>query len=134
MTPMERGSLYLSALAMAVTGLGFGWFKYFHQRLGEFGTEPYASQGLLRHAHILIGPVLVFTLGLVIRGHVQPTLKSGTRKRRGSGLLVVAILAPMVLSGYGVQVCVDPLWRNALAWLHGLSSLAFLLGFSIHRV
>jgi hypothetical protein len=43
-------------------------------------------------------------------------------------------VAPMVLSGAGVQVAGDPAWRTALAWIHGISSLAFLAGYLVHLV
>jgi len=134
MTRAERWCLHLCVLGMALTGLAYGWLKYFHQRLGEFGTEPYPAQGWFRHGHIVLGPMLVFTLGLVVRGHVLPALRSPSPRGRLTGLLLAAILAPMVLSGYGVQVFVDPAWRTAMAWVHGISSVVFLLGFGAHLV
>ena len=132
MKPWERWSLHLSALAMACSGLLYGWLKYFQQRPGEFGTEPYPLQGVAQHAHVLVGPLMVFALGMMVRGHVVPALRSGTPRGRGTGLWVAAILAPMILAGYGMQVCVDPAWRRALAWVHGPSSLMFLLVYGIH--
>jgi len=132
MRPLERWSLHLSAAGMALTGLLYGWLKYFHQRAGDFGPEPYRLQGWSQHAHVVLGPLLVFTLGLMVRGHVVPALRSGTRRGRRSGLWVAGILAPMVMAGYGMQVCVDPAWRAALAWVHGPSSLLFLAAYGFH--
>lgn len=132
MNPLERWSLHLSAAGMALTGLLYGWLKYFHQRAGEFGPEPYRLQGWSQHAHVFLGPVLVFTLGVMVRGHVVPSLRSGTRRGRRSGLGVAAVLAPMVMAGYGMQICVDPAWRTALAWVHGPSSLLFLAAYGFH--
>ncbi|BDU73032.1 hypothetical protein [Mesoterricola silvestris] len=132
MNPLERLGLHLSAAGMGVTGLLYGWLKYFHQRAGDFGPEPYRLQAWSQHAHVFLGPLLVFTLGLVVRGHVAPALESGTRRGRRSGLWVAAILAPMILSGYGMQICVDPGWRAALAWVHGPSSLLFLAAYGFH--
>jgi len=129
---MERWSLHLSALAVILTGLGFGWLKYAHQRLGEFGPEPYPLQGWLRHGHVLAAPVLVFAFGLLVRGHVLPALRAATSAGRRTGLGSALLLAPMILSGYGLQVCVDPVWHLALAWTHGLTSLAFMLAFGLH--
>jgi hypothetical protein len=126
----ERWCLHLSALAMALSGLGYGWLKYFGQRAGEFGPEPHPLQGLAQHAHVLLGPLLVFSLGLAVKAHVGPRLRAG--RGRGSGFAVALMLAPMVLSGYVVQIAVDPRWHLALAWVHGTFALLFVTGYLVH--
>lgn len=132
MSRLERFSLHAAALAVALTGLLYGWLKYFHQRAGDFGPEPYPLQGLAQHAHVLAGPFLVFGFGMMVRGHVVPALRSGTARGRATGIGLAALLAPLVVSGYGVQVCVDPAWRTALAWVHGPAALAFLAAYAGH--
>ena len=132
MSRAERWSLHLAALLVALSGLLYGWLKYFQQKQGEFGAEPFPLQGLAQHLHVFTSPMLVFTLGMLVRGHVLPALRAGTRKGRSTGLLLAAILAPMIVSGYGLQLCVDPGWRAALAWVHGPSSLVFLLAYGAH--
>lgn len=129
---LERWGLHLSAAAVAVSGLLYGWLKYFHQRLGEFGPEPFRLQGLSQHAHVFVSPLLLFTLGMIVRGHTVPALRAGVRSGRTTGLVIAAFLAPMVLSGYGMQICVDPAWRTALAWVHGPTSLLFLVAYAGH--
>ena len=132
MKDLERFSLHVSAVLMGVSGLLYGWLKYFHQRAGDFGPEPFALQGWAQHAHVVTGPVLVFTLGMLMRGHVLPALRYGARRGRATGLLLVAILGPMILAGYGMQICVDPGLRRVFAWIHGPSALLFLLGYGVH--
>ena len=132
MSPLERWSLHLSALATIASGLIHGWLKYCHQRMGEFGPEPFWAQGLLLRAHVLVAPLLVFTLGVMVRGHLLPALRAKHSRGRGTGLALAALLAPMIVSGYAVQVCVDPAWRTALAWVHGPFSLLFLLAYGAH--
>ncbi len=132
MSPLERWCLHLSALATILTGMLHGWLKYAHQRIGEFGPEPYWAQGWLLRAHVLVAPLLVFTLGVLVRGHLLPALQARRLAGRRTGLLLAAALAPMILSGYGVQVCVDPGWRSALAWIHGPFSILFLLAYLAH--
>jgi hypothetical protein len=132
MTVLERACLHLSAFLVAATGLVYGGLRYFGQRMGEFGLEPHPLQGLLQHLHVLTAPVLVFTLGMLLRGHVQPMLRRGPPVGKRTGLGAILTVAPMVLAGYGVQVVVDPAWRSALAWIHGLASLAFLAGYLGH--
>jgi len=130
----ERLLLHLSALLTLGTGLLYGWLRYFGQRAGEFGPEPHPAQAWLQHAHILVAPVLVFTLGMLIRGHVQPMLRRPAPVGRRSGLVAVLVLAPMILSGYGVQVVAEPGWRVGLAWIHGVFSLLFLAGYGLHLI
>lgn len=132
MTGLERILLHISAFLTAATGLVYGWLRYFGQRAGEFGPEAHPLQALLQHLHVLTAPVLVFTLGMLLRGHVQPMLRRGPPVGRRTGLFALVVVAPMVLVGYGVQVAVDPAWRTALAWVHGLASLAFLAGYLAH--
>ena len=132
LTLLERWGLHLSAAAVTATGLMYGWLKYFHQRLGEFGPEPFPLQGLSQHVHVFVSPLLLFTLGMIVRGHMVPSMRAGVRAGRGTGLWIAALLAPMVLSGYGMQICVDPAWRTALAWVHGPASLLFLVAYGAH--
>jgi hypothetical protein len=132
MTPFERTCLHASAALAALTGLLYGWLKYFGARAGEFGPEAHPWQGSAQHLHVLVVPVLVFTLGGLFRAHFLPMWRSGKAAGRFTGSFLVLGLLPMVLSGYAVQVAVDPIWRAVFAWIHGVASLAFLAGFSAH--
>lgn len=132
MTPLERWSLHLAAAATALTGLGYGWARYFGQHLGEFGPEPHRFQPLLQHSHVLAGPFLVFALGVMVKGHALPALRNGMPRARRSGIGLTILLAPLVLSGYGVQIVVDPHWRLFLAWTHGPLALIFLSAYLAH--
>ncbi|MBL0314169.1 MAG: hypothetical protein IPP78_16015 [Holophagaceae bacterium] len=134
MTILERWSLHISAMLTGATGLLYGWLRYFGQRVGEFGVEPHPLQAMLQHLHVLAAPLLVFTLGLLVRGHVLPMWRSGRAGGRASGIVLALILAPMVLSGYAVQVAVEPKWRLAFAWIHGALSMIFLVGYSLHQL
>jgi len=127
---LERWGLHLSALAMALSGLSYGWLKYFGQRPGEFGPEASPWQALAQHAHVLLGPCLVFSLGLVVKAHVAPRLASGRARRTGFWLAL--LLAPLVLSGYTLQVVVEPRWRVGFAWVHGPIALLFLASYAVH--
>lgn len=134
MTTLERWSLHLAALLTGATGLLYGWLRYYGQRRGEFGLEAHPLQGSLQHLHVLAAPLLVFALGMLVRGHLLPKWRGGKPAGRRSGIGLVLILGPMVLSGYAVQVAVDPTWRLALAWVHGVTSLLFLAGYGVHQL
>lgn len=134
MTTLERWSLHLSALLTGITGLLYGGLRYYGQHPGEFGVEAHPLQATLQHLHVLAAPLLVFTLGMLVRGHVVPMWRNGRPGGRASGVFLALILAPMALSGYAVQVAVEPQWRLALAWVHGITSLLFLLAYGVHQV
>ena len=134
MMALERRGLHLATAAAALTGGVYGWFRYFGQRMGDFGPEPSPWQGFSQHFHVLAAPLLLFMLGVVIRGHLLIKLRNGQREGRRTGLVLGLLITPMVLAGYGIQVVTDPAWRLALAWIHGLSSLLFLALYLLHLI
>jgi hypothetical protein len=131
MSPLERWSLHFAALATAGTGLLDGLLRWFGERAGEFGPEPHPWLGLAQHLHVLVTPLLVFTLGMMVRGHLWPKLGRSAEGRR-TGLGAAFLIAPMVISGYGIQVATSPVWRGGLAWVHGVSAGLFLLAYFGH--
>ena len=131
MSPLERWSLHLAALITAGTGLMDGLLRWFGVRAGEFGPEPHPWLPAAQHLHVLAAPLLVFALGVMVKGHVQARLKKGREGRR-TGLSAAFLIAPMVMTGYGVQVMTDPAGRTILAWAHGLSAGFFLMAYLGH--
>lgn len=112
------------------TGLAYGLARWFGERMGEFGPEPHPWQGTLQHLHVLAVPLLVFALGWMVKGHAVPGLRAKRRRTSGLGLLLLA--APMVLSGYAIQVATTPGTQLAFRWIHGFSAGLFLLGAGAH--
>ena len=123
---LERWALHLGTLATGLSGLGYGWLRYYGRVQGEFGIEPHPLQALVQHLHVLAAPLLLFALGLTVRGHLSSKLRAGAREGRRLGLSLALLIAPMVLAGYLVQVATSPAWRLGFAWVHGLASLLFL--------
>jgi len=128
----ERWSLHLGALLTGLSGLGYGWLRYFGRVQGEFGIEPHPLQALVQHLHVLAAPLLLFALGMAVRGHFATKLKIGTREGRNSGLGLGVLILPMVVTGYLVQVATASAWRLVFAWVHGLASLLFLGVYLVH--
>ncbi len=131
MSPLERWSLHLAALVTAGTGLLDGLLRWFGERAGEFGPEPHPWLGTAQHLHVLVTPLLVFTLGMMVRGHLWSKLGRSVEGRR-TGLGAAVLIAPMVVSGYGIQVVTSPTWHSGLAWIHGISAGTFLLAYFGH--
>ena len=132
MIAWERRCLHAATAVAALSGSVYGWFRYFGQRMGDFGPEPSPWQGWWQHAHVLAAPLLLFMLGVAVRGHLMLKLRQGGREGRRTGLALGFVLAPMVLAGFGIQVVTDEKWHVALAWIHGVSASVFTLGYLVH--
>ncbi len=132
MRSLERWSLHLGALLTGLSGLVYGWMRYYGSVQGEFGTEPHPLQGMVQHLHVLAAPLLLFALGMMVRGHLVTKLKTGTQEGRPTGLVLGLLILPMVAAGYLVQVTTMPAWRLAFAWVHGVASLLFLISYLGH--
>jgi MFS family permease len=128
----ERWSLHVGTLLTGLSGLIYGWMRYFGKVQGEFGIEPHPLQGLAQHLHVLAAPLLLFALGMMVRGHLYTKLKSGNREGRRTGIGLGILILPMVAAGYLVQVVTSPTWRLTFAWVHGVASLLFLIGYLRH--
>ncbi len=134
MRALESWSLHLAALLTGLSGLVYGWLRYCGRVPGEFGIEPHPLQGLVQHLHVLAAPVLLFALGMTVRGHLTTKLRTGTREGRRTGLGLAFLILPMVASGYLVQVAMAPAWRLGFAWVHGVASVLFLGAYLVHGV
>ncbi|HJW32468.1 MAG TPA: hypothetical protein VJ505_03790 [Holophagaceae bacterium] len=132
MNRFERLALHGGAWLTGLSGLGYGWLRYFKVVQGEFGPEPHPLQSVVQHAHVLAAPLLLFALGMMVRGHFAVKLRVLSKEGRRTGWGLALLIGPMVLAGYGVQVVTTPTWRMALAWIHGVASCLFLLAYAGH--
>jgi len=132
MRVLERWSLRIGFAVGVVTGVVYGWVRYLGAVKGEFGLEPSPWQPFWQHAHVLAAPVLLFALGVAVRGHVQGMLGHGVRRGRRSGLVLLTLLGPLVLGGYAVQVVTTAGLRNALGWIHAALGALFAALYAIH--
>jgi hypothetical protein len=128
----EKWGLHLGAALAGVTGVGYGYVRYFCGVQGEFGPEPHPWQGALQHLHVLSVPLLVFALGLAARGHAAGMLQHHVTRGRRTGLALLSLIVPMVFGGYAIQIVTQPSTRAALAWIHGVASLAFVVAYGAH--
>ena len=79
---LERWSLHLGALLTGLSGLAYGWLRYYGRVPGEFGIEPHPLQGLVQHFHVLTAPLLLFALGMAVRGHFAMKLRTDSARLR----------------------------------------------------
>jgi hypothetical protein len=132
---MSRWELFLlhaSTLAIAISGVVYGLMKY-----AMTGSDPDSplghpwQPGVLK-AHVLAAPFLVFAFGLVARGHALPKWRSGEKTGRKSGIALLGLVAPLVLSGYAVQVFTGDSLRRATGWVHAALGAVWVLAYAVH--
>jgi hypothetical protein len=124
--------LHASGLAIAISGAVYGVMKY-----AMTGSDPDSplghpwQPGVLK-AHVLAAPFLVFALGLVARGHALPKWKSGETTGKKSGISLLGLVAPLVLSGYAVQVFTGEFLRRGTGWTHAALGVVYVLAYAAH--
>lgn len=124
--------LHLSMLAVALSGVAYGVMRY-----ALTGSDPDSplghpwQPGVLK-AHVLAAPVLVFALGLIVQGHALPKKSGGEPRGRRTGLSLLGLAAPVVLSGYAVQILTGDLARRATGWAHAAAGVLFLVAYAAH--
>jgi hypothetical protein len=133
MTATER-HLFRAALAVTTaSGLVYWTMKDLMRRRDEFSVLGHPWQPYALAAHVLVAPVLVFALGLIARDHILEGIRSRGAVagwRTGMGLLGLA--APMIVSGYALQVVTQPGARRVTALVHLASGALFATLFLAH--
>lgn len=134
MTRFERWSLLGTAFLTAVTGLVYAWMKYLLEPSGPWAVINHPLQPAVLKLHIVAAPLLLFAIGLVTMRHIWKHWRSGTARGRRSGVGTMLVTAPMVLSGYLVQVVTAVPLLAVIAWAHLATGVAFAVGLAVHQV
>ena len=83
---------------------------------------------------MLFAPLFVFAVGLIFERHIWLRVRNGHRAGRRSGLGLFALLLPMILSGYALQVSESLEARAAWTWIHVITSLLWILAWVAHQI
>jgi hypothetical protein len=127
-------SLHLSIALTALTGIVFAWMKYVMKSDDPFAVANHPLQPHMLSAHVLLAPVLVFVLGWTYANHMAPRLLLGETRRRFSGLTSMILMAPMIASGYLLQIATNDSIRKVMAAAHWFTSAVFVVGYVMHLV
>lgn len=133
MNRFERWMMGGSTLLVALSGGIYAWMKY-----GMTTDDPYAVvnhpwQPAMLKLHILTAPLLVFAVGLVFSQHIYRRWRSGRPAGRRTGLILLAVAAPMALSGYLIQAVTGPVLLAWLIGVHLVTGTVYTLGYVSHR-
>lgn len=123
-----------SAILVGGTGLVYAVMRYLMEPADPWAVINHPWQPLVQHLHVLVAPLLVFGVGLLWSGHVMRRYRSGEKRGRLSGCAAALSAAPMVLSGYLIQVTTAPSWRLTWVVIHVATSLFWMVGFAVHQV
>ncbi|HEY0513148.1 MAG TPA: hypothetical protein VGH73_14660 [Thermoanaerobaculia bacterium] len=133
MSRFEAWMLHVANLLVGGTGLVYAWMRYAVEPADPYAVVNHPLQPLVQHLHILVAPLLIFAAGLIWRRHVWPRWRLGTAERRRSGVSLVYLLVPMIVSGSLIQTAVDDRWRKAWVGVHLATSGLWLLGYLTHQ-
>jgi hypothetical protein len=129
----ERWAVWSTSVATFVTGVIYLWMKYLVVSDDPLAVVNHPWQPALLKAHILVAPLLVFSIGLVAVRHVWRHFRSETRDGRRSGLLTVLVLGPMIVSGYLIQTVTEEGWLRAMALFHIAVGLIYGVALLAHQ-
>lgn len=118
MTPFERWSVWLTTAGTLVTGVAYWWMKDVMTGTDPWSVINHPLQPWMLKAHILIAPLMVFSVGLITSRHVWRHYRMGVGKGRKTGLVSALTFGVVVLSGYLLQVLTAETLLRALGWLH----------------
>jgi hypothetical protein len=134
MRRFELWFLSLATLAAGLTGLALFSMKELLEPVDPFSVVNHPWQPLVLKAHLVAVPLLIFAVGLIFSSHAAERYRSGRRSGRRSGVGLLVVFTPLVLSGVGVQVITNEAWQRAAVWLHLATGAAYLLFFLVHRL
>jgi hypothetical protein len=131
MTRAQVVTLQIAVALTAITGVVFAWMKYAMKSDDPFAVVNHPLQPWMLSAHVVVAPLAVFAFGWIFSNHIAPAFVNGSRKRP-SGVGAMWMLAPMVVSGYLMQVSTGDAVRHAMAVAHWISSGAFVVAYLVH--
>jgi uncharacterized membrane protein YidH (DUF202 family) len=126
--------LHISLGLTALTGIVFAVMKYGMKSDDPFSVANHPMQPTMLAIHVVIAPVAVFALGWAFGNHMWPAFRNRAEKKRPSGVWSMLSVAPMVLSGYLLQVSTAEELRKAMVVAHWVTSAFFVVAFTIHVV
>jgi uncharacterized membrane protein len=132
MSGAQRFWLHLSIGLTTLTGAVFAYMKYFMKSEDEFAVANHPWQPHMLAAHVIISPLVLFVLGWTFSNHMLPKLRFGDETLRKSGIASLALIGPMALSAYLLQIATNETLRNAMAISHWVTSGMFVLAYVAH--
>ncbi|MFT5286373.1 MAG: hypothetical protein ACI8TQ_002541 [Planctomycetota bacterium] len=119
-------------LLVAGTGLVYGWMLYLVTPTDDFAVVNHPLQPDFQAWHILLAPLLIFAIGYSWQMHVWARIRYDFPHKRKTGLILFALVLPMIVSGYALQVSVEETAREIWLWMHLVASGGWILAYIVH--
>lgn len=132
MSRFEKWSVWITSALTLATGVGYLITKYLFSASDPYAVVNHPWQPFFLKTHVLVSPLLLFALGVIAVRHVWKHFVTGVRRSRRTALVTSVSVVPMVLTGYLIQVLVDPGWIRSMAIAHIAFGLLYGVGLAIH--
>jgi uncharacterized membrane protein YidH (DUF202 family) len=126
--------LHLSLALTAITGVVFAVMKYFMRSEDEFAVANHPMQPYMLAAHVVVAPAVLFLLGWTFSNHMVPKYRFGDGSNVKTGIAQMALIVPMALSAYLLQIATNETMRDVMAWAHWITSGVFVIGYLLHLI
>ena len=118
--------------AISMTGVVYGVFKYWVPSPDPDSRVGHPLQPGLMKAHLLVAPFAVFGVGLLLRRHAVLKIHKGETSGRATGLMMLWLFLPLVVTGYLIQILIDPGITRAAGLTHAAIGALVVLGYAFH--
>ena len=129
----QRRTLYLAGAALLATGAA--WLLLHYPRTTDALPSP--AEPWLMRAHGFAAFAALFVLGALAASHVprgwRLADRRGWQQQRRTGLMLCALGAALVLTGYLLYYFAPEILRPALGWIHSGLGVAMAMLVVAHR-
>lgn len=126
----HRHALYTVVVALTVSGILWLGAHYFLRSPGEFGVTVHPLEPWSMKLHGGAALAMMFFAGSVMNSHIRRAFRA--KSNLAAGGLLVAVLALLTLTGYGLWYVAGESSRGTWSLMHWLPGLAFPLLLSWH--
>ncbi len=132
MNKNDKLLVHFANYAVVISGVIYGILKYFFKVESNYGLMTHPLQPTFQHAHVLIAPLFVYSLGHIMKSHILQKLNLFQTPKKKSGLSLTILAVPMILSGYLLQVEITfkPIWL----WSHIVISVLWIPVYLLHHI
>jgi hypothetical protein len=134
MTRTQLLWLHVTIALTAITGTVFAVMKYFMTSQDEFAVANHPLQPYMLAAHVVVAPAVLFLLGWTFSNHMLPKYRFGDGANKRTGVAQMALIIPMALSAYLLQIATNETLRQTMACAHWVTSGVFAVSYLIHLI
>lgn len=134
MTKWERWGFNAFHFVVAMTGVVYFYMKYLITTEVPFAVINHPWESTMLSLHVIAAPFLIAFFGMLFRSHSLRKILSPNPENRRTGWTSLISFSAMAVSGYFIQVAATPALISAAIWTHIVTSMFFLVGYTVHLV